>query len=149
MEDRIAALDDAEALRLVQTIGAAFARAEDYETHLPPDLQATLGAAFDAASAGGTVSEGDLARAALQLYAEDPEHRAALTAMLDHPAPQSFDLGATLAVTAAVLVILQTHVRFYRDKDGKWTLKVEKKPTSDALLKPLVQKLLGFVSGGS
>ncbi len=89
MEDRIAALDDAEALRLVQTIGTAFARAEDYETHLPPDLQATLGAAFDAASAGGTVSEGDLARAALQLYAEDPEHRTALTAMLNHPAPES------------------------------------------------------------
>ncbi len=149
MEDRIAALDDAEALRLVQTIGAAFARAEDYETHLTPDLQATLGAAFDAASAGGAVSEGDLARAALRLYAEDPDHRAALTAMLDHPAPQQFDLGATLAVTAAVLVILQTHVRFYRDKAGKWTLKVEKKPTSDALLKPLVQKLLGYVSGGS
>ena len=149
MEDRIAALDDAEALRLVQTIGAAFARAEDYETHLTPDIQATLGAAFDAASAGGAVSEGDLARAALRLYAEDAEHRTALTAMLDHPAPQSFDLGATLAVTTAVLLILQTHVRFYRDKAGKWTLKVEKKPTSDALLKPLVQKLLGFVSGGS
>ncbi len=149
MEDRIAALDDAEALRLVQTIGAAFARAEDYETHLTPDIQATLGAAFDAASAGGAVSEGDLARAALRLYAEDPEHHAALTAMLDHPAPQQFDLGATLALTAAALVILQTHVRFYRDKAGKWTLKVEKKPTSDALLKPLVQKLLGYVSGGS
>ena len=149
MEDRIAALDDAEALRLVQTIGAAFARAEDYETHLTPDLQATLGAAFDAASAGGAVSEGDLARAALQLYAEDPEHRVALTAMLDHPAPQSFDLGGTILLTAAVLVILQTHVRFYRDKAGQWTLKVEKKPTSDALLKPLVQRLLGFVSGGS
>ncbi len=149
MEDRIAALDDAEALRLVQTIGTAFAMAEDYETHLTPDIQATLGAAFDAASAGGAISEGDLARAALRLYAEDPEHRAALIAMLDHPAPQSFDLGATLALTAAVLVILQTHVRFYRDKAGKWTLKVEKKPTSDALLKPLVQKLLGFVSGGS
>ncbi len=149
MEDRIAALDDAEALRLVLIIGAAFARAEDYETHLTPDLQATLGAAFDAASAGGAVSEGDLARAALRLYAEDPEHRTALTAMLDHPAPQTFDLGTTILLTAAVLAILQTHVRFDRDKDGKWTLKVEKKPTSDSLLKPLVQKLLGFVSGGS
>ena len=43
----------------------------------------------------------------------------------------------------AVLIVLQTHVKFERTPDGKWSLKVEKKPTSDSLLKGLVQKLIG------
>lgn len=47
-------------------------------------------------------------------------------------------------LTAAVLVVLQMHVRFERTSDGKWRLKIEKKAASDALLKGLVQKLTSF-----
>jgi len=49
-------------------------------------------------------------------------------------------------LTTAVLIALQTHLRFERDKKGQWALHVEKRPTKDALLKPLVEKLLGFIS---
>jgi hypothetical protein len=44
-----------------------------------------------------------------------------------------------------VLVVLQTHVKFERDKAGRWSVKIEKKPTDNSLLKPLVQKLLSFI----
>ena len=47
---------------------------------------------------------------------------------------------------AGVLIALQTHVKIEKGKDGKTAWKVEKRPTSDALLKPLVQKLLGWFS---
>jgi hypothetical protein len=63
------------------------------------------------------------------------------------PQPQSlqkFDFGASIALTAAVLIVLQTHIRFERGTDGKYNLLVEKKPTSDALLKGLVQKLISY-----
>lgn len=33
-------------------------------------------------------------------------------------------------------------IDFERDKDGRWSIKIKKKATSDALLKPLVKKLL-------
>jgi len=39
---------------------------------------------------------------------------------------------------------LQTHVKFERRPDGKWSLQLDKKPTSDALLKGLVQKLISY-----
>ena len=57
---------------------------------------------------------------------------------------QKFDFGASIALTAAVLIVLQTRVKFERGRDGKYSLLVEKKPTSDALLKGLVQKLLSY-----
>jgi len=36
-----------------------------------------------------------------------------------------------------MLVVLQTHVPFERDRDGKIHIKIEKKPTRDSLLKAL------------
>jgi hypothetical protein len=36
-------------------------------------------------------------------------------------------------------------VKFERDKQGKYSFKVEKKATSEQLLKPLVQKLLALM----
>ena len=41
---------------------------------------------------------------------------------------------------------LQTHGKIEKGKDGKITWKFEKRPTSEALLKPLVGKLLGQFS---
>jgi hypothetical protein len=53
-------------------------------------------------------------------------------------------------VVAAVLVVLQTHVKFDRDKDGRWSLKIEKKPAGDKLLANLAGKFLSlFGRGGS
>ncbi|MGC1717811.1 MAG: hypothetical protein WA746_02380, partial [Isosphaeraceae bacterium] len=51
----------------------------------------------------------------------------------------------TVALFAATLVVLQTHVLFERDRNGKIHIKIEKKPTRESLLKDLVQKLFGFV----
>ena len=56
----------------------------------------------------------------------------------------SYDFGATIGITAAVVFVLQTHVKFDRQPDGKWSLQLEKKPTKDALLKGLVQKLISY-----
>jgi hypothetical protein len=85
-----------------------------------------------------------VARLALRLLAEDPDTSAAIFAMASAPPPERFEPTTTLAVTAAVLLVLQIYVRFSRGKDGKWTLTIEKTPTSDALLKPLVQGLVSL-----
>ncbi len=143
VKDLIQSLDDATARRVLAT----FARAQSAsaEIALTPELRQALrefatGPEVAAVPAG----DGDLARAALLLLADDPQQQPILTALIEGPAPTKFGVLETAAVVTAVLLVLQTHVRFERDKDGRWSLKIEKKSTDNSLLKILVQKLLSF-----
>ena len=112
---------------------------------MEPGLAHTLAQKFQLERGTVLVSEGELARQALLVLAEDPETRKRIEAMAAGAAgsAQKYDFG-TIGLTAAVLIVLQTHVRFERDSNGTWSLKLEKKPTSDTLLKNLVQKLITF-----
>lgn len=143
IQDRIASLDDATARRVLAT----FARAQATpETALTPELrQALREFATGPETAAVSASEGDLARAALLLLADDPQHQPILATLIEGPAPTKFGVLETVAIISAVLVVLQTHVKFERDKAGRWSVKIEKKPTDNSLLKPLVQKLLSFI----
>ena len=146
--DRIRSLDDQTALRVLATVTRARDHTGNLETELTPEARAALAASFGAGEATAALAAGDLARAALLLLAEDPRTREGIDALVRGPATRSFDAGATLLLTSAVLIALQTHVRFERDKNGKVSLLVEKRPTSDALLKDLAQKLLGWWKKG-
>jgi len=144
IQDRIASLDDATARRVLATF--ARAQATPAETALTPELrQALREFATGPETAAVSASEGDLARAALLLLADDPQQQPMLTALIEGPAPTRFGVLETVAIISAVLVVLQTHVKFERDKEGRWSVKIEKKPTDNSLLKPLVQKLLSFI----
>ncbi|MBK7001350.1 MAG: hypothetical protein IPH35_15650 [Rhodoferax sp.] len=144
LEDRIATLDDAAAMALVQR----FARAQP-KTEAPDvldestrdQLRAALG--LDAESAAAA-SGGEVARAVLLVLASEAEQRAGMEFLLDSPATERFAAAETALLVSAVLVALQTHVRFERDKEGKWTLKIEKKPTDTRLLKDLIKKLISW-----
>ena len=150
-EDAIMKLNGGQARRILEIVARhhrAAAPAPDPIEALTPALRSELAAAFGLTDAASPpVAEEELARQALLVLAEDPATAAAIQSMAAQPAgtPQKFDFGASLAVSAAVLIVLQTHLQFERHKDGTWTLKLEKKPTSDALLKGLVQKLLGYM----
>ena len=91
------------------------------------------------------VSEGDLARTALLLLADDPAHRPIIDAMASHEAAEQFGLVETAVVMGSVLFVLGTHVKLERDKAGKWTFKIEKKPTDAKLLTTLLEKLAGWI----
>jgi len=150
MDNMIRGLDDAQAVRVLTTFARARLRAGGVaETEWTPELDRALRQDFPAEADAGraaSVSEGDLARQALLLLADDPQNRDALAALIAGPPPESFEVVGTVALLAAMLVVLQTHVLFERDRDGKIHIKIEKKPTRDSLLKDLVQKLLGFFS---
>ena len=148
MDDMIRGLDNSQAVRVLTTFARVRLRAGGVaETEWTPELDRALRQDFPAEADAGraaSVSEGDLARQALLLLADDPENRDALTALIEGPPPESFEVVGTVALVAAMLVVLQTHVLFERDRDGKIHIKIEKKPTRDSLLKNLVQKLFGF-----
>lgn len=149
MRDLIFALDDATAVRVLTSFVKARLREGSREVEWVPEVRDELVRAFGVTSArNSTPSEGDLARQALTVLAEDPQYREALRAQLKNPSPERFVVVESVAVVTAALVVLQTHVKFERGKDGRISLKVEKKPTSDSLLKPLVQQLLAFLGIG-
>jgi hypothetical protein len=145
MSDIIRKLDDATSQHILGLIARSRATTIAENVDWTSDIRRALASEFEAAPATTPVSDGELARQALLVLAEDTDTRNAIETMASQPQSlQKFDLGATIALTTAVLIVLQTHVRFERGTDGKWSLRVEKKPTSEALLKGLVQKLLGY-----
>ena len=141
VKDLIQSLDDATARRVLATF--ARAQANPTETALTPELrQALREFATSPEIAAVSASEGDLARAALLLLADDPQWQSILIALIDGPAPAQFGPIKNAAVITAVLLVLQLYVKFEYDKDGRWSIEIVKEPTDKALLMPLVQKLL-------
>jgi len=145
MPDIIQKLDDVTAQRILGVIARSRTAIVPGKVDWTSDLRQALASEFDTGPATIPVSDGELAREALLVLAEDPDTHNAIETMASQPQSlQKFDFGASIALTAAVLVVLQTHVKFDRGANGKWSLQVEKKPTSDALLKGLVQKLISY-----
>jgi hypothetical protein len=81
------------------------------------------------------------------MSAEDSVVRDSVQSIMDDlpRQPSTFEPVTVVALTTAVLVALQTQFHFERDKNGKWLIEIKKKPTSEALLKGLIQKLLAYL----
>jgi hypothetical protein len=142
---RIQALDPAKAERILNAI-AQYRVSRGLAANLTPDaaLVTDLAAAADT-TLDSAASAGDLAKASLLLLADDPAMTPVLDAMIANPPAETFAVDpGTLVIGVAALVILQSYVKFERDKNGKWTFKVEKKPMSDTLLKQVISKLGGW-----
>jgi hypothetical protein len=137
---RIETLSDADAQRIL----TIFARNQPgySDSTLSPELTAALRHEPDLTAAAS--STGDLARAALLLLADDPQHSPIIDAMTSQPPAQRLGLLETSVVIGAVLSVLDTHIKIERNAQGSWTVKVEKKPTDPKLLKSLMEKLLGL-----
>ncbi len=141
VKDLIKSLDDATARRVLDSI--ARVQSTSAETALTPELRRALGDfATGIETAAIPAGDGDLARAALLLLADDPQQQPILTALIEGPAPAQFGPVKNAAILAAVLFVLQLYVKFEYDKDGRWSIEIVKEPTDKALLMPLVQKLL-------
>ncbi|HRC71587.1 MAG TPA: hypothetical protein PK880_03530 [Candidatus Competibacter sp.] len=143
IQDRIASLDDATARRVLDSI--ARAQSTSAETALTPALrQALRDFATGVEIAAVPASDGDLARAALLLLADDPQRQPILTALIEGPAPAQFGPVKNAAVVAAALLVLQLYVKFEYDKDGRWSVEIIKTPVDKTLLAPVVEKLLNY-----
>jgi hypothetical protein len=94
-------------------------------------------------------SDAEAASIALELLAEEPRFAGPIEAMKSGPPPEALSLGVVEGtfLIAGLLLVLQTYFEFERDKNGRWSIRIKKKPTSDALLKPLVKKLTELLGG--
>jgi hypothetical protein len=143
MEDIINSLDDTNAVRILGILSGRSGRRSEME--LTPEMRRTLQDGFEVAPTPHRPLAGDLARQALIVLAQDPDTREVIAVLSKGPAPESFEPVASVAIVSLVLIALQTHVRFEREAGGKLRLLIEKKPTKDTLLKPLVQKLISYL----
>lgn len=97
-------LDDITAQEILGAMARSRARAIDQNVPWSASLGQALAHEFHVDQGTALVSEGDLARLALLLLADDPETRAAIEAMAaSKESAQKFDFGATIGLTAAAL----------------------------------------------
>jgi hypothetical protein len=148
MDEQISQLSDKAAIRVLSQMPETWSSERTKGPSLEPEQQDALIQWLGAPVTSSAVSEGDLARQALTLIAIDPLRRESIMALAaETPSvAEQFDAGATIAIGAAVLLVLQSYIRFERDKDGRWSVEIRKDPTDNKLLKPLVAKFLAFLS---
>ena len=142
MQELIKNLDDATAVRVLQTFSTAQCRHGNYETQMSSELRQTFIAELDNPELPDAVNEGDLAREALLVLATDQNNHESLTGLIQSSSPEKFLDPATIAIGVAALVALQTHVKFERNKKGEIYFKLERK----ALPEGLIAKLISFFS---
>ena len=144
---RIDALSPAQVVRVLTAITRARVN-RGTAVDLAPDAALVEGLAATADTVpDAAASAEDVARASLLLLADDPTMAPALDGLIDNPPAEDFLEPGTVALGAAALVVLQSHIKIERDKTGKWSFTFEKKAMSDALLKHLISKLGGWFRG--
>jgi hypothetical protein len=142
--------DDASAILYLKAIVQTHFEGNEIDTRNSPELQTALAAAFGDPHLPAT-SEGDLARAALDLLAEDPAFAGAIEVAALEPAidlrtsSQHYLDGSAIALTSAALVVLSTRVKFKVDSSNKWSFELDKKAIGDSVLKLFVERLLAVL----
>jgi hypothetical protein len=99
--------------------------------------------------AGGVpvaVSEGDLARATLELLTADPELESQTIALVAQRPAERFDLGllSGAAMLTLALSVLQTQADISWDKNKGLRIALKKRAASDSLLRQFFAKLANF-----
>lgn len=93
-------------------------------------------------------SEEEVARLGLELLYDDPDNRSKIEQLVDDAQNEIFGtgIGEAVAVITGALFLLQTHIKFERKENGKFSILVEKKATSNKLLTTIIEKTLGLAS---
>lgn len=149
IEKQINDLTDTSALNVLDVLAQAH---KDQPATLSPSADMVDGLRQFLSHEGHSdieLSDGESARCALAILAGDTSNADPVRAMVNGPAPQRMGVepvSGTLLATG-ILIALQTHIKFERDKEGRWSLKLEKKPSRDGLIAPLLKKLLSLLPG--
>ena len=55
-------------------------------------------------------------------------------------------MGTAIAVSVAVLLVLESHITFKKNADGTWEFEYRREPTDTSILKGLLSKIGGLFS---
>ena len=142
IHDRVAALSDREALRVLALVVDHGGDLPDPAWSREIEERIHQAAQDTAPPAEQPVSAAELARATLLYLADTPEFSAAVgKAAAMPPISSRFELAA-LGVGALVLIALKTEVKLTRSEEGRWSLLIHKPSMGDSRLVGLIDKLL-------
>lgn len=139
-------MEDQTPVRILKIIAQTRLRSTVGEPITEPVAGHVLSKNFGESAASTPPSETELAAAALDLLSQDPEFAEPIRLMKTPSSrPQQYIEPAIIALTTAVLLVLQTRIKFKADQSGKWSVDIDKKSAGDATLKLVIQRLLPFL----
>ena len=153
MEEAIRALQDDDAIRILSLIAKHELGAEESGAETPAGLEDALAIEFEISAAGESVSDGEMARQALMLLAQDSKFEKVITTMTTNVGHRTKEFAVdpvtAIALSTACIMVLKSYVKVeYNEEDG-WGVKFESKPLDKDILKGYVKKLVGFLTKGS
>ncbi len=148
MGGSIEELSDHDAILILSLVVENELGAEDFAEELPAGLNDALEKEFDLSAAAGPVSDGDMARQALLLLACDPDREQRIIALAESPTRSFIEPVTAIVLTAAVVAVLKTGVKYKRRSDGEWELEIDSPSLDKESLKGFVDKLLSWIPKG-
>ena len=96
-----------------------------------------------------SATEGEVARFALDLLAEDPAFSESIRSMAGRPIMSrdhhKYLDTSGIAMTTAVLLVLPTRIKFKLNETRQWSIEFDKGAIGNAMVKQLVQRLLSLL----
>jgi len=143
----VKSLDDGNATRILTTSVRHHVGAGEAETELATEAQEALRASFQIERGRDPVSDGDIAREALSILAQDPQVGERIAVLAQSPPTQHFGIDPVTSaiLTTAVIMVLKTQVEFSRNTRGEWSIRIKSNALDKELLKGFVEKLLSWM----
>jgi len=158
MKELINTLSDKAATQILATIAKHHPQGEPAESLDLAELTQTLPDIFDAHPVEAAVTDGEMARTALLILAQDAELAGVIKVLAEAAqgegaTPDEYrafavDPLTAAGLTAAIIFVLKTSGKIERDKNGKLKWHVAWKPLDKDLLKEFVDKLLTWIPSG-
>jgi hypothetical protein len=148
MDETIANFDDTTAIRVLDTIAKHTPLPDEAPPQLDADLKSALEETTGITPAAGQVSDGDMARQALMLLAEDPKTRRRIIQVAENPPRGFIEPALAIALTGGLIMVLKTKFDLKRNEEGRWTFSATSAPLDKDLLKDFVSKLLSWIPSG-
>jgi len=158
MKELINSLNDQAAVQILATIAQHHPQGEPAESLSLTELTQTLPETFDAKPVDTAVSDGEMARTALLVLAQDDELGGIIKALAEAAKGQGEAPGEYRAfavdpivgagVATAIIFVLKTSGKIERDENGKLKWHVGWESLDKSLLKQFVDKLLTWIPSG-
>jgi hypothetical protein len=149
MDDYISALDDGASTRILESISRAHGEGRSGESELSEGLREAMREEFGIQPGPNPVSDGDVARAALQVLAQNDDFEEIITTMAKNPPPEKLGIPVTeLALLTAVVFVLKSEFEIKRDKSGRYSFLFRSKPLDKAILKEFITQVLNWLPKG-
>ena len=140
--------DSPNAVRTLTAVVSGHLRPGPGEVPEALQVRAALAAAFQY-EPSSPVTDADLARAALDVLAEDNALAQRIREISREPTLTGVDRKyidvSGIGLTTAVLIVLQTRIKFKIDHKKQFSLEIEKKALTDASVRELVHRLLSYL----